>query len=386
MDVRISMIIIWIIWQCFQLHLCCHMDELEFDLKAKDLSLSIGNNEAFLTWDCDVPMENLSDVSYDIYLRLEDWEFLHSANVCGEEIALTLPSDAPSLVCLQVLPHFKQENCHNGSDICLISGRNETAENIQCIVYNTSSMKCTWTFGNHIPYKTEYALSLKQDAIILYCQKYINDLEMRTGSCTFQDLAIEYFKDVTVILNRTGSENRVLKTLFKPAEKEILNPPRNFTVTYSRGNVTLSWKSPYTQYPASGSCFHYQMEKDKEFRSEIKNPQSISNLEKECLIRIRAKGDHTCGMSTNWGQWSGEISCDAPQEPSDKSELAVLIILVGLSCFISLLIIIIGVQYKRISKLLFPRIPQPKNFFDETQDYKTNTEAFNPNPAFSKLV
>lgn len=375
MHLRISMICIWIIWQSFGLLRCSNLHELEYDLEVKNLSLRITNKEAFLTWDCDVSMENFSDISYEILSNTfyEDWEFLADAKGCSEEIQVTLPNDLPSPVCFKVVPVLNPEKPQNASEICLNPGRNEMTENIQCFVYNTSSMKCTWTFGKNVSYDGNCTVYLKQDATIKTCQQYVNDLEMRKGSCSFHDLTIQYFKDTAIILNTNGSE---LKYVFKPAEREIFNPPTNITVRHSNENVILSWRGPDTQYPAPDSCFQYQVEKNKELISDVSNPQSILNLEKECVIRLRAKGEPICGMNTNWGQWSGEILCESPQKQPDKTELIILIILMGLSGFIILLTIIISIKYKRIVKSLFPRIPQPKNYLDDTQDDKTNTKIY----------
>ncbi|XP_069801353.1 granulocyte-macrophage colony-stimulating factor receptor subunit alpha-like isoform X2 [Dendropsophus ebraccatus] len=364
MDRRTSVTFLWITCQCFHLYPCCNVTEL---LSVKNLSLTIKNNEASLTWDCDESMKTCENISYDVFLKDQNLksEFVTQAYVCGEEISIVLEKDTPSIVCFMVMPILNDEIDQNSSEICSDQGRSEMTGNITCTVYNTSSMKCSWDYSESLPYNAKYSVSLQQGTTI-HCQQYIYDLEMRTGSCSFQDLNINYFDDVTIILNRNGST--VLKDIFKLAEKEILNPPRNLTVIYTKENFILSWKRPHTQYEVSETCFEYQMEKNKELISHGSNSPFHSNLEKECRIRIRAKGEPTCGMNTNWGQWSKEISCEAPQEPSDKTEFIILGILLGLSVFLIVLTFIISIHYKRIAKAVFPRIPQPRNYFDETLD------------------
>ncbi|KAG8589900.1 hypothetical protein GDO81_006562 [Engystomops pustulosus] len=370
MHIRMSMIFLWILCQCFQYHLCCNIHDLEYDFGLKNLSMTIKKKEAIVTWDCDVPREKLSDVSYAIYLH---WEYEMEVKGCGKEIVLILPDDLPTPICVQVAPVLHDKNCPNASEICLNPGRNEMEENIQCITYNISSIKCTWTFAKNLPHETNFSLTLIQDATIIHCQQYAYDMEMRTGYCSFHDLTINYFENVLVMLSKKGSEDHVLKDYFKPADKELFNPPRNLTLTYLEDNVLLSWKPPHTQYDVSESCFIYQMEKNKELTSDVSNPHFI-NIETKCSVRIRVKGENICGMNENWGQWSEEISCGAPQEV-DKTLIIFWIPFLVLSCFLITSTIIISLQYQRISKLFFPRIPQPKIFLDETQDYKTNTRS-----------
>ncbi|XP_073523466.1 interleukin-5 receptor subunit alpha-like isoform X2 [Phyllobates terribilis] len=345
MDFRITIQFICILCQCAHLHLCCNLAELEYDLEPENLSLTVTNNEAFLTWSSNISRENSHDLFYKFYLESQESIFLTNVNVYEGNAVLRLPDYTSSEVCVKVVTAVNGEECKNTSEIkCVIP---ETMDiNIQCVVYNIFSMTCTWTYSENATYSTENTLSLWQDTTNINCEQYVNDVKMRRGKCTFHDLNIDYFKDVTIFLNRKGSEGYVIKDCFKPVEKEILNPPTNVTVRHSEENVILSWKSPRTNYPVSRSCFQYQIEKNKELISNVRNPQSLSNFEKKCLIRIRAKGDHNCGLNTNWGQWGEEISCDAPKKQPGKPE-RILIILLGLSGFIILLTIIIGILYKR---------------------------------------
>ncbi|XP_073422023.1 granulocyte-macrophage colony-stimulating factor receptor subunit alpha-like [Dendrobates tinctorius] len=370
MDFRIAIQFICILFQCVHLHLCCNLSELEFDLKPKNLSLAVTNKEAFLMWECNVSRENSRNMFYHFYLKSQELEeFLTNENVCEGQAVLHLPDYTSSEVCVMLVPAFNNdsEECESASKIIICAMPGTIDINIQCVVYNISSMTCTWTYSENATYSTEHMLTLQQGATTVNCKQYVNDIKMRTGNCTFHDLNIDYFTSVTILLNRKGSEEYAIKDWFKPAEKEILNPPTNDTLRHSEETVILSWESPRTNYPVPRSCFHYQIEKNKVLISDVRSPQSMSNIEKKCLIRIRAKGDHTCGLSTSWGQWSEEISCDAPQNQLAKPELT-LFILLGLSGFIMLLTIIISIYYKRIFNAFCPRIPQPKNYLNEAQD------------------
>ncbi|XP_077155578.1 granulocyte-macrophage colony-stimulating factor receptor subunit alpha-like isoform X1 [Ranitomeya variabilis] len=365
MDFRNTIQFICILCQCVHLHLCCNLSELGFDLVPKNLSLAVTYKDAFLTWECNVSRGNSHNMFYHFYLKSEELEFLTNENICEGQAVLHLPDYTSSEVCVMVVPTFNNEVCESASEIITCGKPGTIDMNIQCIVYNISSMTCTWTYSENATYSPEHTLSLQQDATTVNCEQYINDVKMRRGNCTFHDLNIDYFKLVTIFLHRKGSEEYVIKDRFKPAEKEILSPPTNVTVRHSEENLILSWEPPRTNYPpVPRSCFQYQIEKNKELISDVRNPQSMSNFEKKCLIRIRAKGDHTCGLNTSWGQWGEETSCDATQKEPSKSELTLFIIL-GLSGFIILLTIIISIYYKRILNNCFPRIPEPKNYLNE---------------------
>lgn len=79
-------------------------------------------------------------------------------------------------------------------------------------------------------------------------------------------------------------------------------------------------------------------------------------------------------MNTHWGEWSEWISC-GPMPVVDDSEwqleLTPVILVSGLTL---VLLIITTLQYKRIVKTCFPRIPQPKNYLETTEDNKINIE------------
>ncbi|KAM4044826.1 interleukin-5 receptor subunit alpha-like isoform 2-T2 [Anomaloglossus baeobatrachus] len=390
MDFRISIQFICILLQSVRLHLCCNLAdgqiqlitqsflrslnsvvELEDDLEPKNLSMTITHKEAILTWSYNVSKEHSSNMFYHFYLKGEELVFLKNEKVSEGKTVLHLLEYTNGDVCIKVVPFLNDDECQSASEIIICANPGTIDVNIQCVVYNISSMTCTWTYSENASYNTEHTLSLQQDTTTIDCKQYINDGKMKMGNCTFHDLNINYFKEVTVFLNRKGSDEYVIKDWFIPAEKEILNPPTNVTVRHDEENVILSWNSPDTKYLVTESCFEYQIEKNKELMSNVRNPQSMSNFDKKCLIRIRAKGEHSCGLNTNWGQWSEEISCDAPQKQSAKSEL-IWIILLGLSVFIIVLTIIISMQYKRISNSFFPRIPQPINYMDEAQGCNTN--------------
>ncbi|XP_075052600.1 interleukin-5 receptor subunit alpha-like [Mixophyes fleayi] len=382
MGVAISIIFYWMIWQFCTQHVFskeCRRTALHYQLRPTNLSVKTREPYLLLFWDCDVPEENLNDITYEIYRKSfeETWNYETERNECSQEIPLTQTYKDLPTVCLKVTPAVRNKPCEQfSSEICVDSERKETlAENISCIVYNVSSMICKWTFGKYEQHNTTYSLYVMQEEKSKqYCQQYEYDQERRMGSCTIHDLNLHFFKDVTIIFEGSGPETQIIKDLFKPAEQEIFNPPRNITLLCSGEDITIYWKSPHKHYVAADECFEYMIEKNKEPYITTGNQYTISNLVKECSIRIRAKGKQLCEMNTNWGQWSEMKVCEMHQNNPEHTLDVALISAIVLSGLIIVLLITITVQYKRTLNLCFPRIPQPKNYFDCTEDCEINIQ------------
>ncbi|XP_040194129.1 interleukin-5 receptor subunit alpha-like [Rana temporaria] len=349
-------------------------------VKPINVSVNVRERVLYLSWDCDFPPEIQSKTEYEIYLKhAKEDDDQYKYEIAIKKCSTTITLGTLSSACVKVTPAINEEECqYLSSEKCVNLERNWTsAENVSCRVYNTSSMTCTWMFGKNAPDSTSYILSLRQGTTNVRCQQYENKIQTRTGACTFHDLRLHFFNDVTIVLQGSDPGIEVFEEKIKLAHIEMFNPPRDISVTSFEDILTIYWKSPQKQYSVGDHCFKYNIEKNKfQYEPETKdNLYTIQNVEKECSVRIRASGIEGCEMNTNWGEWSEWISC-GPMPMVGKSEwqfeLTPVILVSGLML---VLLIITTLQYKRIVKTCFPRIPQPKNYLVTTEDSKINLES-----------
>ncbi|KAM5126957.1 interleukin-5 receptor subunit alpha-like, partial [Mantella aurantiaca] len=224
--------------------------------------MNISKRELDLSWDCLFPPEIKSKMEYRIYLKNDDgYVYKTETRKCDMKITLEILSD----VCLKVIPVIKNEECqYLSSEKCIHFERNGTlAENVSCRVYNTSSMACTWMFGKNAPPNTSYILFLRQKPTSLQCQQYETDFQARTGACTFHDLRVNFFEDITIVLQGLDPETEVFEEQTQLAQIEIFNPPRDISVTSFNDSITINWESPQIQYNVGDKCFEYLIEKNK---------------------------------------------------------------------------------------------------------------------------
>lgn len=384
MDATHYILFFCLMWNYCYLHEACEDPEecrkvlSNEQVKPIHLSVNVRETVLYLSWDCDFPPEIQSKTEYEIYLKYakqddEQYEYTIGTRKCNTTITL----ETLSTVCLNVTPAInKEEFQHLSSEKCVNLERNGTsAENVSCRVYNTSSMTCTWMFGKNAPDSTSYRLSLRQGTTNVLCQQYEIHFQTRTGACTFDDLRLDFFDDVTVVLQGSDPGIEVFEENIRLAQIEMFNPPRDISVISFEDSLTIYWQSPQRQYSVGDNCFTYNIQKNKEYYNETKSsPYTIPNVEKECSVRISASGIEVCEMNTHWGEWSEWISC-GPMPVVDDSEwqleLTPVILVSGLTL---VLLIITTLQYKRIVKTCFPRIPQPKNYLETTEDNKINIE------------
>ncbi|XP_072283808.1 granulocyte-macrophage colony-stimulating factor receptor subunit alpha-like [Pyxicephalus adspersus] len=228
-----------------------------------------------------------------------------------EKCNMTIPLGTHPAVCLKVIPNIDKDECQQlSSEKCIMRERIGTAaENVSCRVFNTSSMTCTWTFGKNAPHTNSYILSLRQKTYIVQCQQYERHFQTKTGACTFHDLSVNFFDYATIFLQGSDPGIQSFEKTIRLSEIEVFSPPRNISITSFKDSITIYWESPQTQEYVSDLCFTYNIEKNKDSYNASSNPFTISNLEKECSIRIRARGIEECDMNTNWGEWSEWIDC-----------------------------------------------------------------------------
>ncbi|XP_077336905.1 granulocyte-macrophage colony-stimulating factor receptor subunit alpha-like [Lithobates pipiens] len=391
MDAKHYILFFCVMWHYCYLHEACEASEAHEEcskvlsneqVKPIHLSVTVRERYLILSWDCDFPPEIQSKTEYEIYLKQDDEQYKYKIGTRKCNTVITL--ETLSTVCLKVTPAINNKEFQRlSSEKCVNLERNGTsAENVSCRVYNTSSMTCTWMFGKNAPDSTSYRLSLRQGSTNVLCQHYEIRFQTRTGACTFDDLRLDFFDDVTIVLQGSDPGIEVFEEKNRLAHIEIFNPPRDISVNSSEDSLKIYWKSPQRQYSVNDNCFTYNIQKNKDqyYPKTQSNLYTIPNVEKECSVRIRASGIEACEMNTHWGEWSEWIPCDSMPRVGKSAgvgksewqfELTPVILVSGL---ILVLLIITTMQYKRIVKTCFPRIPEPKNYLESTEDSKINIE------------
>ncbi|XP_068126051.1 interleukin-5 receptor subunit alpha-like isoform X2 [Hyperolius riggenbachi] len=377
MDTAACVVFCCLMWQCcYSYEDFQECNTLNGQLQPINISVELRGNDLAVAWECDFLEETPEDTAYEIYLKRDsdtEWHYETQASTCYEEITV-IKDSKPHFVCLKLVPTLQDKPCQDlSSETCVdIETNGTSAENVSCRVYNTSSMTCSWMSGRKAPHNTTYILSIKQEKTYLVCQHYENNLLNSTGSCTFHDLRVHFFEDVTVILQGSNPGIQVHEERIKLAHKEIFNPPRNIKVSSFKENVKIEWHSPQKQYQAAADCFEYEIEKNKASYYTKSNQYTIASIAKECLVRIRAKGTKVCDMNTQWGEWSPIISCGPRKSHEEKTLYDALIPTVGITILILVFLIASTFLYKRILNICLPRIPEPHNYLDFTGDSLKN--------------
>ncbi|GCB74000.1 hypothetical protein scyTo_0003084 [Scyliorhinus torazame] len=131
--------------------------------------------------------------------------------------------------------------------------RETLASNFSCIIYNHSSMNCTWRKGSKAPTDTEYVMYYRQDKITRRCIHYFMDANGAQGC------HVDHIGNENILICVNGSSNSTIVqpyyTQFEPFECEIYNPPVNLEVSQ---NLTVKWDMP-AGYNNDPYCFAFEL-------------------------------------------------------------------------------------------------------------------------------
>ncbi|GCB76803.1 hypothetical protein scyTo_0015555 [Scyliorhinus torazame] len=136
-------------------------------------------------------------------------------------------------------------------------GDQETlVSNFSCIIYNHSSMNCTWRKGSKAPTDTEYVMYYRQSETTRRCIHYFTK-NGRSGCQVDQGI---YDAEENILICVNGSNNtgtiRSYYAELDPQEYEIYNPPVNLKVL---PNLTVKWDMP-PGYVTNINCFAFELE------------------------------------------------------------------------------------------------------------------------------
>ncbi|GCC31441.1 hypothetical protein chiPu_0009899 [Chiloscyllium punctatum] len=135
-------------------------------------------------------------------------------------------------------------------------GDQETlAFNFSCVLYNHSTMNCTWNSGRQAANDTQYKMYYRQNDVTLQCTHYM-DVGGKKG-CHIDPGTVDVEENILICVNGSNSSRTIQQyyTEFDPQEYEVYNPPVNLEVL---PNLTVKWDMP-PAYDINIHCFAFEL-------------------------------------------------------------------------------------------------------------------------------
>ncbi|XP_038675030.1 interleukin-13 receptor subunit alpha-2-like isoform X1 [Scyliorhinus canicula] len=241
--------------------------------------------------------------------------------------------------------------------------RETLVSNFSCIVYNHSSMNCTWRKGRKAPTDTEYVMYYRQSETTRQCIHYFTK-NGRSGCQVDQGI---YDAEENILICVNGSNNtgtiRSYYTELDPQEYEIYNPPVNLKVL---PNLTVKWEMP-PGYVININCFAFELEVtdlDKcntellGLHGETEYVLVNINPMKRYSVKVRMKLKH-CKETKFWSDWSNE---DFIERIHSFNAYQMLLMLAIITAVTGLLLLFVFRRYK-VLETVFKPIPDPQKKF-----------------------
>ncbi|XP_067889318.1 interleukin-5 receptor subunit alpha-like isoform X2 [Heterodontus francisci] len=215
--------------------------------------------------------------------------------------------------------HLIKESNWTEKDIQPPPGDRETlASNFSCVVYNHSSMNCTWSIGSKAPSDAQYIMYYRRTENTIQCTQYFMDVQGRQG-CHIDQVTGDVEDNVLICI--VGSSNstviRAYYTEFDPQLYEIYNPPLNVEIL---PNLTMRWDKP-PGYDINSECFEYQLKVTDlaENSTELLTAGDATeyvlltiNPTKHYSVKVRVKLMY-CKETKFWSNWSNEVFIEPNQ-------------------------------------------------------------------------
>eukprot|EP00062_Callorhinchus_milii_P006841 gi/632947825/ref/XP_007889258.1/ PREDICTED: interleukin-13 receptor subunit alpha-1-like isoform X1 [Callorhinchus milii] len=234
-------------------------------------------------------------------------------------------------------------------------------QNVSCIFYDEIYMNCTWDISESAPQNQQFVLYYKN-----YNERFAKCKSQRSGdqghaSCNLHGVT-SYYNILYLRIN--ASENiQFEKEIDPPLDFNKLRPPINVTVLK---NNTITWENiPFKIFE---ECFTYQLNftTSNGWFTETSDWNNY-NLEKKLnkfTVKVRSRiGEHHCGDSQIWSDWSESVTVEKEPEPKNTGPW---MIAISIAISVSLIVLLVGIfiqRYRLWAKLCQP-IPDPKKAFN----------------------
>ncbi|XP_043548275.1 interleukin-13 receptor subunit alpha-2-like isoform X3 [Chiloscyllium plagiosum] len=249
-------------------------------------------------------------------------------------------------------------------------GDQETlAFNFSCVLYNHSTMNCTWNSGRQAANDTQYKMYYRQNDVTLQCTHYM-DVDGKKG-CHIEPGTVDVEENILICVNGSNSSRTIQQyyTEFDPQEYEVYNPPVNLEVL---PNLTVKWDMP-PAYDINIHCFAFELNvtdldqgRTELFTCRYETKYVLVNINPTTRhsVKVRMKLKY-CKETKFWSNWSNEDFIEPVQM---FNVYWMLIILAVLVMVVGLILMLAFKSYSMLELVLKP-IPSPqkkfKSLFDE---------------------
>ncbi|XP_044139945.1 interleukin-5 receptor subunit alpha-like isoform X1 [Bufo gargarizans] len=277
--------------------------------------------------------------------------------------------------------------------------------NVSCILFNITSLNCSWTFGTDAPDDINYSFALRLNAKWFACPHYLKGQKKNVG-CYMKDV-LSGCTDTSLNKIRIGffcGSYNFSKT-FRPEAVEILTPPRNIQVLSENGKIIIKWFPPpsivisgleegmtSTYYDEEEGNFLYEIKliEDKSkviFRQYYteKEEQIFTDLVKNKKYYVQIRARHRQEFCKLWGEWSVPVFIS-----KDNTVFPEWILFVIVPAFFAAIAFFLCKRYMKI--LLLKPIPHPsqniKNwlYMNGENDLRTQVTPYGADLSMSSIL
>ncbi|XP_015278557.1 PREDICTED: granulocyte-macrophage colony-stimulating factor receptor subunit alpha-like [Gekko japonicus] len=347
----------------------CNLDETVKKPSSVILNWKVDRENMEMTWDSNV---TVAQCSVDTPRKTCDYGIIEQNSTMCYFDSVSLHEGATFIIKIKYLNQTLSDSVYFPPQ----ETDGTSAENFSCVLYNDSSVNCTWNAGRNAPADVQYFLYLKYNTEYSgkdreqkrECPHYINNTLGRHIACHIPKMNFDSNNDAYYFYVNGSSKKshiRYYDVLLKPCSHERLGPPQAITQNCSKlpSKCRIQWTPPLNNEYCC--CIRY------EIKDEIKNTTELItynykdiDVDERHILRIRSLKNQYVNS-----EWSEPIVLDPPSQPIPSSAIILIPVAVG-TILIILILVFLCKRYRIWHKLTVP-VPQPKDLF---QQYSKNTE------------
>ncbi|XP_039600689.1 interleukin-5 receptor subunit alpha-like isoform X2 [Polypterus senegalus] len=255
-------------------------------------------------------------------------------------------SDIKKSFLILMAAYISSQNVNINCSYSLSRHPEQSTSEMDCIIYNTSSLNCTLPVNQNVTEKQPFFFFFRQNNHMKECPIYLIDYDHGTFLCHFPKLNISSLK---FYIHVNGSINETV--VFRPLKIEKLNPPVNISVSVDNENISITWGPPPTRVEAPEDCLEYHLRfvdlhRNEKVIEHVSSSYHIpkSHITKPCLVQLRVQGKEICGFGKILSDWTKPFSIDATNSSRFKLPLLALNAVI----FVFGAICVCSSQYRRI--------------------------------------